>query len=184
MEIFDIVDENGNPTGQTIERKEAHKKGICHRTAHIWITRMKEGRRQVLLQKRAMNKDSFPGRYDTSSAGHITAGAGPLESALRELEEELGICAMPSDLEFAGTFRIQYQSEFHNALFRDNEIAFVYVYQKPVEIEKLVLQKEELDGVEWFDLEETVEQCKMHNQKFCVPLEGLMTAKRFLEAEK
>lgn len=184
MEIFDIVDENGNPTGQTIERKEAHKKGICHRTAHIWITRMKEGRRQVLLQKRAMNKDSFPGRYDTSSAGHITAGAGPLESALRELEEELGIYAMPSDLEFAGTFRIQYQSEFHNALFRDNEIAFVYVYQKPVEIEKLVLQKEELDGVEWFDLEETVEQCKLHNQKFCVPLEGLMTAKRFLEAEK
>ena len=32
MEIFDIVDENGMPTGETIERNEAHRKGICHRT--------------------------------------------------------------------------------------------------------------------------------------------------------
>ena len=36
MEIFDIVDENGNPTGQTIERSLAHTNGVRHRTVHIW----------------------------------------------------------------------------------------------------------------------------------------------------
>ncbi len=93
----------GKPTGDTVERSEAHAKGICHRTAHIWIAKQENGRYKVLLQKRAMNKDSFPGRYDTSSAGHIQAGDEPLESALRELGEELGIKAEASDLDFAGT---------------------------------------------------------------------------------
>ena len=50
------------------------------------------------MQKRAMSKDSFPGKYDTSSAGHIQAGDEPLASGLRELAEELGIHAKPEDL--------------------------------------------------------------------------------------
>ena len=114
MELFDICDEQGNPTGDTVERSEAHAKGICHRTAHIWIAKQENGRYKVLLQKRSMDKDSFPGRYDTSSAGHIQAGDEPMESALRELGEELGIKAEAADLDFAGTFRIRYEKEFQN----------------------------------------------------------------------
>ena len=134
MEIFDIVDEYGNPTGDTVERGLAHTNGVRHRTAHIWIARNIMGKWQVLLQKRSLNKDSFPGRYDTSSAGHIQAGDEPLESAIRELEEELGITAAPEELEFAGTFDIKYEKEFHNRLFKDNEIAFVYVYLGEIDI--------------------------------------------------
>ena len=180
-EIFDIVDENGNPTGQTIERTAAHATGARHRTAHIWVVRAGQNGYDVLLQKRAMNKDSFPGRYDTSSAGHIQAGDEPLESALRELKEELGISASPSDLEPAGSFKIQYEKEFYGKLFKDNEIAFVFVYRKPIEINKLILQREELDSVDWFNLKETYNECKKHNQKFCVPIGGLETLIRYLE---
>ena len=68
MEIFDIVDEKGIPTGETIERTQAHEKGVRHRTAHIWIVREQDGKAQLLLQKRSAEKDSFPGRFDTSSA--------------------------------------------------------------------------------------------------------------------
>ena len=150
MEIFDIVDENGNPTGQTIERSLAHTNGTRHRTVHIWIARKVNGKWQVLLQKRALTKDSFPGRYDTSSAGHIQAGDEPLESAMRELKEELGIAAKPEQLQFVDTFRIQYEKEFHNKIFKDNEIAFVYVYMGEVDIDKITVQEEELECVEWF----------------------------------
>ena len=180
MELFDICDEQGNPTGDKVERSEAHAKGICHRTAHIWIAKQENGRYKVLLQKRSMDKDSFPGRYDTSSAGHIQAGDEPMESALRELGEELGINAQNEDLDFAGTFRIQYEKEFHGKMFRDNEVAFVFVYQKTVDIADLTIQKEELDGVSWFDLEETYEACKNHDQKFCVPIGGLETVRKYL----
>ena len=91
MELFDVIDSKGNPAGQIVSREKAHAEGIPHRTAHIWIIRKKEGKVQILLQKRSQNKDSFPGKFDTSSAGHIQAGDEPLESALRELKEELGI---------------------------------------------------------------------------------------------
>lgn len=96
MEYFDIVDEAGTPTGEIVSRAEAHEQGILHRTAHVWIVRERNGRTEVLLQKRSENKDSFPGMYDTSSAGHIPAGDEPLPSALRELKEELGVTAAPA----------------------------------------------------------------------------------------
>lgn len=181
MELFDIVDEYGNPTGETVERSAAHANGFRHRTAHIWIARVFAGKRQVLLQKRALTKDSFPGRYDTSSAGHIQAGDEPLESAIRELEEELGIIASLEQLEFAGTFRIQYEKEFHGKMFKDNEIAFVYLYLGQVDIDQITVQKEELECVEWFDLDDTYRECLAHNQKFCVPVKGLETARNYLD---
>ena len=74
MEILDVVDETGAPTGETVERAEAHREGVRHRTSHVWIARNRNGRIQLLLQKRCMQKDSFPGCYDISSAGHIPAG--------------------------------------------------------------------------------------------------------------
>ncbi len=180
-EIFDIIDENGQPTGEIVTRTQAHAEGIRHRTAHIWVVRENGDRTEVLLQKRAMNKDSFPGKYDTSSAGHIQAGDEPLESAIRELSEELGIQAKPDDLHFAGTFPIQFEKEFHGKIFKDNEIAFVYVYDKEVGIDNFTIQKEELDSVEWFDLEEVYQACQpSRDEKFCVPMGGLEIVRKIL----
>ena len=181
MEIFDIVDEKGIPTGNTIKRSEAHAKGIRHRTAHIWVVRKTEDKIQVLLQKRAKNKDSFPGCYDTSSSGHILAGDEPCESARRELFEELGISAEAEDLDFAGCFRISYEKEFHGKLFRDNEVAFVYVYSKPIEISNLVLQKEEVESVEWFDMDYVQSVLEPRDARFCVPIDGFLIAKKWCE---
>ena len=154
---------------------------MIYATNRATLPEQENGRYKVLLQKRSMDKDSFPGRYDTSSAGHIQAGDEPMESALRELGEELGIKAEAADLDFAGTFRIRYEKEFHGRMFRDNEVAFVFVYQKQVDIADLTIQKEELDGVCWFDLEDTYEACKNHDQKFCVPIGGLETVRKYLK---
>ena len=75
---------------------------------------------------------------------------------------------------------IQYEKEFYGKLFKDSEIAFVYVYTKPVNIDELTLQKEELDGVEWFNLEYVYEECRKHNQKFCAPVGGLEIVRSFV----
>ena len=119
MEILDICNEDGVPTGKTVSRDIAHRDGILHRTAHVWVVRKRKNGYDILLQKRSMEKESFPGLYDTSSAGHIPAGEESLSSALRELEEELGIAAAPSELSYAGMFRIQYDKVFHGKPFRD-----------------------------------------------------------------
>ena len=180
MEYLDICDGNGRPTGQIIGRDDAHREGVRHRTAHVWIVRETEGRTEVLLQKRSMDKESYPGLYDTSSAGHIPAGQEPLPSALRELEEELGIRAGPEQLAFAGIFRIRYQKEFHGRLFRDNEVTFVYVYRDPVDVGQLVLQEGEVDAVRWFGLEEVRQEIRCDRRRFCVPAEGLELLRAFL----
>lgn len=37
MEFLDILDKNGNKTGEKKERKEVHSKGYWHKGVHIWI---------------------------------------------------------------------------------------------------------------------------------------------------
>ena len=187
MEILDVCNENGLPTGETVTRDKAHREGILHRTAHVWVVRRSASGYEVLLQKRSMDKESFPGQYDTSSAGHIPAGEEPLPSALRELKEELGIEAEPSDLQFAGAFRIRYDKEFHGKVFKDNEVTKVYVYQKPVKIENLTLQESEVDEVRWFDLDEVYNEIQTCRDRFCVPSDGLKILMDYLagnEAEE
>ncbi len=180
MEYFDIVNEKGQPSGETVAREIAHRDGILHRTAHVWIIREHDGVIQILLQKRSMGKDSFPGLYDTSSAGHIPAGDEPLPSALRELKEELGVSATEDQLQFAGNFRIQYEKEFHGQMFRDNEVSWVYVYREPVDIRQLKLQASEVDEVRWFDLDEVCEEIRHSRERFCVPSGSLHVLKEFL----
>ena len=184
MEYFDVCDENGNPTGEIISREEAHRQGIRHRTAHIWVVRRCGERWQVLLQKRSANKDSFPGKYDTSSAGHIPAGDEPLASGLRELKEELGIRATADQLRYAGHFDIGYEKVFHGRLFRDHEYAHVYVYMEPVEIAGLTLQAEEVERVDWFDLERVWAELPDRRDVYCVPTPGMAVLREFLGSEE
>ena len=183
MEILDIVDEEGRPTGKTVDRAAAHREGILHRTAHVWVLREREGRTEILLQKRSRNKDSFPGLYDTSSAGHIPAGVEFVPSALRELEEELGIRADASQLSYAGCFRIRYEKLFHGSLFRDNEFARVYVYREPVDDAALRPQASEIEELRWFDLLEVRAALPARRDLFCVPSEALEILIRDLKKE-
>lgn len=180
MEYLDIVDEAGLPTGEVVSRDVAHRDGVRHRTAHVWVIRERNGGYDVLLQKRSMEKESFPGLYDTSSAGHIPAGCEPLESALRELHEELGIDAPPEALRFAGTFRIHYEETFHGRPFRDNEVTQVYVYRRPVDIDALTLQASEVDEVRWFGLDEVWAEIQASRARFCVSTAGLDVLRRYL----
>lgn len=180
MEYLDICNEQGLPTGAVVERDAAHRDGILHRTAHVWVIRKQNGEDQVLLQKRSMAKESFPGAYDASSAGHIPAGDEPLVSALRELREELGIRAEPDELTPIGTFRCRYERVFHRSLFRDNEVRFAFVYQKPVDSSTLTLQKSEVDEVRWFSVEDVAAEIRVRQDRICVSEQGIRVLLDFL----
>ena len=148
MEFLDIRDKNGNPTGEVKERSLVHADGDIHGTSHVWIVRKNEkGSYDLLLQKRSENKDAFPGCYDISSAGHLPAGQDYLSSALRELEEELGIKAKPEQLHFMGLHEGCCEETFYGKPFKNHEISHVYLYQEPVNIEDLTLQKEDRKSV-------------------------------------
>lgn len=56
---------------------------------HVWL--FVESTQELLVQKRADRKDSWPGLWDISSAGHITAGDTSLLTA-RQLQRTRLIC--------------------------------------------------------------------------------------------
>lgn len=184
MEYLDVCDEKGQPAGGIVSREKAHRDGIRHRTAHVWVIREVKGRIQVLLQKRSANKESFPGMYDTSSAGHIPAGCEPLDSALRELREELGIEAVEGQLRYLGAICNRYEAQFRGKIFRDNEYCSVYLYREPLDAESLHLQAEEVERVDWFDLEQVLEEIEHSRERFCVPGASLDLLRRFLLTEQ
>ena len=172
-EILDIVDEQGRPTGQTVPRAVAHAEGIRHRTSHVWILRRHAGRVEVLLQMRCQAKDSFPGCYDISSAGHIPAGCDFVESALRELREELGLQARPEELILCGVRRFEYESAFHGRPFHDNQVSRVYALWRDVEPEALTLQKEEVERVDWMDYDRCVQGVSEGSFPNCIRMDEL-----------
>jgi isopentenyl-diphosphate delta-isomerase type 1 len=86
-EIFDVVDGSDRVVG-TARRGDVHANGWLHRAVHVMVCR-ENG--DVFVQKRSMGKDSYPGRWDSSSSGHLDSGESYDAAAERELEEELGI---------------------------------------------------------------------------------------------
>jgi 8-oxo-dGTP pyrophosphatase MutT (NUDIX family) len=48
-------------------------------------------------------QDTFPNRWDISAAGHIESGQDSVDTAVRELAEELGVATTRDELEFAFT---------------------------------------------------------------------------------
>ena len=69
---------------------------------------------------------------------------------------------------------------FHEALFRDNEVAWVYVYEKPVQADMLVLQASEVASVRWFDMMEVRQEIERTRERFCVPKASLDLLARWL----
>ena len=88
-EMFDVVDEANRVTGQ-LSRHEVHRQRLRHRAVHIFVFNRKG---ELFLQKRSRFKDLNPGRWDSSSAGHVNASHDYDETAARELQEELGVAA-------------------------------------------------------------------------------------------
>ena len=175
MEIFDIRSEDGRVTGITKERELVHRDGDIHGTSHVWIIRKnKVGTFDVLLQLRSKDKDGFPDCYDISSAGHILAGQDYLESALRELEEELGIKAKKKDLKYIGMHSCSINTEFYGKPFINNEISAIYIYEKFVDVLKLNLQIEEVQSVKWMEYTECRNRIKAGTLNHCIHLDEFL----------
>lgn len=177
MEIVDIVDVNGVPTGETVERQRAHREGIRHRTSHVWLVRTRGDKLQLLLQKRSADKDSFPGCYDISSAGHIPAGHGFTESALRELREELGIEADAGELIDCGIRRFRFERDFHGSHFVDDQVSRVFCIRLDLPEEAFRLQTEEVESVKWFDWQECMDMTRTGTPSNCLIPEELEMVK-------
>ena len=65
-ELFDVLNDSGERTETTKRRGDIHRDGDWHASVHIWIARRRISGMEFLLQKRADDKDSFPGCWDAA----------------------------------------------------------------------------------------------------------------------
>jgi len=93
-EIFDVVNERNEVTCQ-LTRGEVHARKLLHRAVHIFVI---NSRGKIYLQQRSHLKDVSPLKWDSSAAGHLDAGESYAASAVRELEEEIGIRVTATEL--------------------------------------------------------------------------------------
>lgn len=168
MELFDILTPEGEAAGIVKERSVVHTNGDLHGTSHIWLVRRKNEGFDILLQKRSEGKDAFPGFYDVSSAGHMAAGDNYLETAVRELSEELGVTAKPEELRFLGMRDSVVKDVFHGKPFHNHELSAVYVYETDLTEEQFRLQEEEVESVLWIDFDEFREKARKGEIRHCI----------------
>lgn len=145
QERFDIYDDQQQWIG-TAPRSEVHAHGYWHRSFHCWIVRDEGDTRMVLFQRRRDIKDTFPGYYDITAAGHLTAGE-QLQDASRELEEELGVRASFDALTYLLTAEQQLQGQVRGVPFIDREISSVYGLCLNQPLESYILQASEVDSL-------------------------------------
>ena len=180
-ELLDLVDENGIPTGAREEREIIHATGLRHRTAHLWLMRFRDGQADLLLQKRSADKDSHPGCYDISSAGHIPAGMDFIPSALRELTEELGLTATAEELTYCGQRRFFHRDVFHGRSFLDHQVSNVYVLVRDVDPAALTLQESEVESVRWMPLPDVRRMVETGVPAHCIAMDELEMLERAAE---
>lgn len=142
-ELIDILDSDGNFTSKTAMKSEAHRHGWFHPTVHIWFY-TSDGR--VLLQQRGKDKDTHPRLWDVSVAGHVAAGEAIELSALREVEEEIGLTISENSLEKIGVFKsIQkhrddlVDCEFHHTFLSELKVPIEHLSRQESEVEALKL---------------------------------------------
>lgn len=148
-ELIDVLDENGNKTGEILTREQIHRKGLCHRMVVIAII---DTQGNILMQQRSKNKAKNPGKWDVAAAGHVSSGQTSTEAAIRETLEEVGITVNEEELEYVLTYKNKENVEED---YRDNQIYDCYIVKRDkINLRNIKVQESEVEQVKLCDLKE------------------------------
>lgn len=149
MTLWQQFDEQGRTMhGHHILNEEALKQGILHGAAHVWIWRKHHGTTEVLLQKRSDNMTTWPGAFDISAAGHIDPEEDALTSAVREVQEEVGVSIQPEDLKLIALLKARMVAPGN---LTEHELQWLYLLEMP-EGAEITRQESEVASLEWVEL--------------------------------
>lgn len=87
-ELLPLVDEDGNVIGSATRRYCHSGAKPLHPVVHLHVI---NSRGDVYLQKRSLDKDIQPGKWDTAVGGHVDYGEDIPSALRRESREELGL---------------------------------------------------------------------------------------------
>lgn len=143
MEKHELVDKNGNKTGKIlthIEARDFNNVPDGYYISVVGVVIINEND-EILLQKRSRFKRANPSKWGICG-GKVDLGEMPLDAGVRETLEEIGIRLNKEELKFL-------------SMDTNKKLHFtVYYIRKNVDINECILQKEEVEEVRYFKIEE------------------------------
>ncbi len=173
-----------NDNGIAIKGKGARKEEFDLNTelimgnAHVWFWKFDKSGVSILLQKRSLSKPKKPGWFHISAGGHINVDETPVQTAIRETQEEMGLTIDEARLHFVQAVRIIEKDP--------RDIVNVFLYQLNGD-EKFTFVDGEVDSYEWRSLNNFREITANAEENNLVPqgrlyFDTLITALEYISA--
>lgn len=96
---------------------------------------------EFLIQKTSKEKRSV----NATTGGHVSYGDDGLKTVIKESKEELGLKLDVNELEFV------------DSIYENNCIIEIYYVKRDIDINGLVIQKEEVEYVKWYSVDKIME---------------------------
>lgn len=153
LEEVILVDAHDTHIG-TMEKLEAHEKGLLHRAFSILLV---NERGEMLLQQRALEKYHSPGLWTNACCSHPRPNETNLEAANRRLQEELGMSVTMTEI-----FQFTYRAELEYGLI-EHEIDHVFLGMTN---ENPIINLTEVMSYKWISLLELQQDIITHPEKY------------------
>ncbi len=146
MEYLQVFDQKGNALNESVVRNKKMNlpNGKYFKTVIVYIQNSKG---EILIQKTSKQK----GSEWATTGGHVPFGVSSLDTMHNEILEELGIDIEKEKLEYIWT-------EKDSDALQDD-----YFLQMDIDIDKLSLQKEEVEFVKWITVSEIEKMIQENN---------------------
>lgn len=141
-ELLFVVDEHNFPL-EPLARSFVHTNAIWHRTTGIWVINDKK---QILCHKRSLKKDIKPGLWEAFFGGHLQPGEDYVDSAVKEIREELGITVLANTLL---PYKILKSDKPNH-----KEFQHIFAHKTVLHDTDFNFEKEEIDELKWLNIEE------------------------------
>lgn len=140
MELWQVLDGEGNPTGEIMEKydKKVFERGFYHLGADVWI--INRGNK-ILIQKRSPLKRLEPNVW-AMTGGSVILGENSLDTIVREAKEELNIDIYKANLKLITKFKT------------GNVWIDTYILKYDYDISKMKFQADEVSDAKWVTWEE------------------------------
>lgn len=149
MELWDIYNRDKTKSNKTMAKGETFEKGAYHLVVHACIFNSKG---EMLIQQRQPFKSGWPNLWDITVGGSAVSGETSQTAMEREVFEEIGL-------------KIDLQTvQPHLTINFDVGFDDIYLLERELNINDLVLQYEEVQQVKWATMEEIVK--KLDNGTF------------------
>ena len=116
-DILKIYDQDLNNIGRAT-REKVHTKGLLHQVAHVWMFQPVGDDTFIMIQKRSLDRELYPGKYDLIQTTHFDPDESYEEAIVDSLEYYRGLKKSKEDIIHVGSTHQQIDAgDYHdNAL--------------------------------------------------------------------